>query len=53
MVKSLVDNPEAMDIMTSLMTLSKEELLDRLHSTNDPKFIGIINDTIRARFPNS
>lgn len=51
MVKSLVDNPEALDIMTSLMTLSKDELLDRLHSTNDPKFIGIINDTIRARFP--
>lgn len=41
------------DIMTSLMTKSKEELLNALHSTDDPKFIGIINDTICARFPNS
>lgn len=38
-------------LMNSLMTKSKEELLESLHSTDNPKFIGIINDTIRARFP--
>jgi len=43
---------QQIDLMNSLMTKSKEELLESLHSTDNPKFIGIINDTIRARFPN-
>ena len=38
-------------LMNSLMTKSKKDLLESLHSTDNPKFIGIINDTIRARFP--
>ena len=43
----------SLELMNSLMIKSKEELLNALHSTDNPKFISIINDTIKARFPNS
>ncbi len=44
-------NSVGIELIESLMTKSKEELLTSLHNTDNPKFIGIINDTIRARFP--
>lgn len=49
----LMADPTRLEIVNSLFTKSKEELLESLHNTNDPKFIDIISDTIKARFPNS